>query len=111
MKSILLLLAAALVLCAQTPNMVTVHLTTPIVVGETTIPAGDCSIQIRHDAGDTLTLLVRSAEGPAATILVNRITDDSMDSIHNPHIVLRRTGNVLHFQKLLLADGTGFEAL
>jgi hypothetical protein len=55
--------------------------------------------------------MVRSADGPTATILVNRIADESSDSILNPHIVLRRTGNAFHFQKLLLADGTGYEAL
>src|SRR5215831_9479173 len=100
MKSILLLLAAALALCAQTTGALTVHLATPVVVGETSIPAGDCTIQVRHEAGDSVTLLVRSSEGPAAAILVNRIVDASGESIYNPHIVLRRDGNVYHFQKL-----------
>ena len=111
MKTVLLVLAATLALCAQTPSTITVHFATPVVVGETSMPAGDCTLQVRHDAGDSLTLTVRSAAGPAATVLVNRIVDETTDSIYNPHIVLRRTGSAYHFQKLLLADGTGFEIL
>ena len=98
-------------MCAQMPTTVTVHFTTPVVVSETVVPAGECTLQVRSSSGDTLMLVVRAAAGPTATVLVNRIVDETTDSIYNPHVVLRRIGNGYHFRKLPLADGTGFEAL
>src|ERR1041384_3494540 len=105
-KIIAVLFAAALALFAQNTDHVNVRFSTPVMVGETLMPAGDVHIQIQRGSGDSVTLAVRSAEGPAVNLLVNRFYDETGESIYNPHVVLRRTGDVVRFEKLLLADRT-----
>src|ERR1035437_9545457 len=60
---------AALALCsavyAQSPaDRITVHFNTPVIVGETKLPAGDCDIQVMRGTSDTIILVLRSQAGP-----------------------------------------------
>ena len=43
----------------------TVHFNTPVIVGETTLPAGDCDIQVMHGVTDNIILVLRSQAGPS----------------------------------------------
>ena len=111
MRILTLLCAAAFAVCAQTNDTFNVRFATPVVVGETLMPAGDVSFQVQRGSSSTVTLLVRSSEGAVTNIVVTRFVDETSSSVYNPHVVLRRNGNTFYFDRLLLADRSGFQVL
>jgi hypothetical protein len=113
MKIFTTLCCATLALCgaiyAQTPNdHLTVHFNTPVTVGETKLPAGDCDIQVTRGTSDTTILVLRSQAGPSVLATANHLSDDSTDSA-NTSVVLNRRGNDFHLYRILFAGGAAYQ--
>jgi hypothetical protein len=87
----------------------TVHFNTPVIVGETKIPAGECDIQVMHGSSDTLLLVVRSQAGPSAMAVVSRLYEGAGDATGITSVVLARHGNDLHLERVLLGDRSGYQ--
>ena len=73
---------AALALCsaiyAQSPNdHITVHFDTPVIVGETKLPAGDCDIQVMRGSSYSIILVIRSQAGPYTAAVASRLFEDN----------------------------------
>jgi hypothetical protein len=105
---------AALALCsavyAQSPaDHITVHFNTPVIVGETKLPAGDCDIQVMRGTSDTIILVLRSQAGPYTAAVASRLSEGNTDADGSPSVVLNRRGNDLHVYKILLNDSTGYQ--
>jgi hypothetical protein len=120
MKITMLICAAALAVCgtlsaqpATAVDHVTVRFSTPVLVGTTTMPAGDCAIQVVRGSSGSLFLAFRS-EGVSASVLVNRLNSmDSETSATDDHarLVLNRRGEEYRFARLVMPDQSGFEIL
>jgi len=96
-------------LSAQNPvDMLTVRFASPVVVGEKTMPAGQCTIHIIRGSGDGVLLSVRADSGETTAVLVNRLNDGQDD---NASVVLTRHGKDLKLDKVWLPDHTGFEVI
>jgi hypothetical protein len=105
---------AALALCsaiyAQSPaDHITVHFNTPVIVGETKLPAGDCDIQVTHGSSDSIILVLRSQAGPSTLAVASRLSEGNTDSEASASVVLNRRGNDLHVYRILLSDRTGYQ--
>ena len=105
---------AALALCsaiyAQSSNdRIKVHFDTPVMAGETKLPAGDCDIQVMHGSSNNLILVIRSQAGPYTALVASRLPEGSTDAEGSPSVVLNRRGNDLHLYRILLPDHTGYE--
>lgn len=121
MKIMMTICAAALAICgtlgAQTATSVdrfAVRFSTPVVVGTTTVPAGECSIQVLRGSSDNLILAVRSESGVTVSVLVNRLNDmdnNTQFTDGQPKIILSRHGNQYRFERILMPDHSGFEVL
>jgi len=112
MKIWMTMCAVGLSICgfvsAQMIDTISVHFSSPVVVGEKTMPAGDCTIHVIRGSGDTVILSVRAESGETTAVLVNRLTDGPDD---NASIVLTRHGKDLRLDKVWLPDHTGFSVL
>jgi len=113
MKLVTTFCCAALTLCsaiyAQAPaDRMTVHFNTPVIVGETRIPAGDCDIQLMHGNSDNVIMVLRSHGGISTAALVSRLSESSADAV-GTGVVLTRRGNDLHLDRILLDDHTGYQ--
>ena len=51
------------ILHAQSGDRITVRFATPVIVGETQIPAGQCDIQVMRSNADSILLVVRPESG------------------------------------------------
>jgi hypothetical protein len=105
---------AALALCSavyaqSATDRITVHFNTPVFVGETKIPAGDCDIQVMHGSSDNIILVLRSENGPTTAALVSRLSEGNPDSEGRTSVVLSHRGNDLHLYQILLTDHTGYQ--
>jgi hypothetical protein len=105
---------AALALCsaiyAQSPaDHITVHFNTPVIVGETKLPAGDCDIQVMHGSSDSIILVLRPQAGPSTAALASRLSEGNTDAEGSTSVVLNRRGNDLHLFRILLAGHTGYQ--
>jgi hypothetical protein len=89
-------------------DIVTVRFSTPVMVGEKTLPAGDVTFNVIHGTSSLL-LTARSASGEAALVVVTRIhgTDESGKA----SVVLGRSGDARRLERLWLDDGVGFEVM
>ena len=110
MKNFLTICAAGLSICgflnAQNAiDTMSVHFAAPVVVGEKTLPAGDCMIHVIRGSGDGIVLSVRSESGETAAVLVNRMNDGKEEGAG---VVLGRRGNDLLLERVWLPDHTGF---
>jgi hypothetical protein len=113
MKIWMTICAVGLSICgfvnAQIPvDTVVVHFTSPVMVGDKTMPAGECTIRVIRGSGDNVLLSVRSESGETTAVLVNRLNDGSDD---NSSVVLTRHGKDLRLNKVWLPDHTGFAVL
>jgi hypothetical protein len=121
MKIMMTICAATLAICstlgAQTATdvgLIAVRFSTPVVVGTTTMPAGECTIQVLRGSSDNVILNIRSASGVIASVLVNRLNEldgDTQFTDDHARVVLSRRGNQLHFERILMTDHTGFGVL
>ena len=105
---------AALALCsaiyAQSPtDRITVHFNTPVIVGETKLPAGDCDIQVMHGSSDSIILVLRSQGGLSTLAVASRLSEDNTDSEASIRVVLNRRGNDLQLSRILFGDHTGYQ--
>jgi hypothetical protein len=71
---------AALALCsaiyAQSPSdLIAVHFNTPVMVGKTKLPAGDCDIQVMHGNSNGIILVFRSRGGSTTAAVASRLSD------------------------------------
>jgi len=109
MKICTILFAAALTIgsaFAFSPDTLTVHLATPVLAGETMLPAGVVTITAMRGTNHVI-LTLRSESGASATVIANRITEFS-DRDGNATVVLGRHGNDLKIERIWLGDHTGF---
>ena len=114
MKIFTTLCCAALALCsaiyAQSPaDHITVHFNTPVIVGETTLPAGDCDIQVMPGTSDSIILVLRSQAGPGTLAVASRLSEGTTDAEGSASVVLNRRGNDLQLSRILFGDHTGYQ--
>jgi len=110
--------AAAIAVCgtgrAQSfVDRVTVHFSTPVMVGDTTLPAGDCSIQVMRGSSDNVVLEVRSESGTPAAVLVqvSRLIDSNEVTNGHVNVVLSHRNNNYQLDRVVFPDHTGFQVL
>jgi len=116
MKTFTTICGAALLLCSamfatSSGDRIKVRFSTPVTIGETQFPAGECEIQVMHSA-DNILLVVRSQDGQAVSVLANRLSDTEtdMDAGH-ASLVLDRRGDTYRLNRILLPDHTGYQLL
>lgn len=105
---------AALALCsaiyAQSPtDHITVHFNTPVIAGETKLPAGDCDIQVMRGSSDSIILVLRSQAGPYTAAVATRVSEGNTDAEESTSVVLNRRGNDFHVYRILFSDHTGYQ--
>jgi len=110
MKALTMCCAVVLCLCwaafAFPTDLVTVHFANPVVVGETTLPAGTVSIEI-HRGTPNVMLTFRSESGVTSTVPASRITDVVLDHPET-QVILSHEGNSFKVDRIWLGDHTGF---
>jgi hypothetical protein len=115
MKLFTKICGAALLLCgamlAQLPvDRISVRFATPVLIGETKFPAGDCDIQVVRGSSDQVVLVMRSHDGPSASALVNFISDDTTDTTDgHASLILERRGDTYRLNRIVLPDHTGYQ--
>jgi hypothetical protein len=88
---------------------VTVHFNSPVIVGETKLPAGECDIQVIHGSSDSVLVVLRSQDGPNIVSVASRVPEEGPDRRGSSSVVLNKIGNDLHLYRIMLADGTGLQ--
>jgi hypothetical protein len=118
MKTLTMICAAAIAMCgtgrAQSlVDMITVHFATPVVVGETTLPAGDSTIQVIRGSSDNVILEVRPVSGPASAVLVqvSRFRDSNVVTNGHVTVILGHRNNSYQLDQIVLPDQSGFQVL
>ena len=99
---------AALALCATafaSGETVRVHFSTPVMIGEKVLPAGDVTFHVNHGTSSLL-LTVHAENGESAAVVVNRLHES--EAPNNTSVILGRSGNALKFERLWLSNGAGF---
>ena len=109
---ILTICAAAMLLCGSmlaqsVVDQLTVHLSTPVVVGETAIPAGNVHIQVLRGSSSA-TLVFRAESGVTTTALVTRIFDQDRSDT-GARLVFKDNGSTVKLDRVMLGDRTGFQ--
>ena len=116
MRNVTTICAVLLGICgaasARNPtDMMKFHCSTAIMVAGTELPAGDNTIQVLDGTGGNTVLLVRSASGPQALVLVNRLNGTAPHGNEAVTVTLQRRDNVYTLDQIWLSDRTGFEVL
>jgi hypothetical protein len=100
---------SALALCgaalAATVDTVNVRFSTPVMVGEKVLPAGDVTFNVIHGTSSVL-LTARAANGESAVVVVSRLHES--DEPARSSVILGRSGNNLRVERVWLEDGVGF---
>ena len=113
MKILTTICGAALLFCgaiyAQNSDRINVRFANPVVVGETTMPAGECEIDVMRSASDSIILVVRSQAGPYASVLANRFTDADSASADHATVVLDHRGDTYKLNRVVLPDHTSYQ--
>ena len=109
MRIMTMLCAAAFAICAtagaqSTPDLISVHFSTPVMVGGALLPAGDCSIQVVRGSSDNIILAVRAASGPVASVLVNRLNNTGVETNGHVNVVLSHRNNVYQLDQIQLPN-------
>lgn len=106
---ILTLALTALALCgaalAGPQDTINAHFSTPVVIGEKTLPAGDVTFNVLRGSNSVI-LTARAEDGTIAAVLVNRIFD--FEEGGKTTIVLSRHGKDMKLDRVWLDDRTGF---
>ena len=103
-------LALGSAIYAQTPvDRITVHFNTPVIVGETKLPAGNCDIQVMRGSSDNIILVFRSEGAPSISAVASHISEADTDAEASTGVVLARHGNDFHLSRIQLADHTGYQ--
>jgi hypothetical protein len=109
MKALTMCCAVVLCVCwaafASPAELVTVHFPNPVVVGETTLPAGNVSIEI-HRGSPNVMLTFRSESGVTSTLMASRITDVTLDH-PDTQVILTHEGNTFKVDRIWFGDHNG----
>ena len=113
MKKLIAICAAAFALCsavvAQNVNdRVMVHFSTPVMVGETKLPAGACDIQVLRGSSNNTVIVFRSESGVSVAAVANRVSPIDADAA-TASVGLSRHGNDLHIYRVNLSDQVAYE--
>ena len=114
MKIFTTICCAALAVCGAiyaqaSSDHIKVHFNTPVMVGETKLPAGDCEIQVMRGSSDSIVLVLRSQSGPYAAALASHLTENNTDADGSASVVLSRHHDGLQVYRILLGDHTGYQ--
>ncbi len=114
MKISTILFAAALTICSSalafSPDTITVHFATPVLAGETMLPAGDVTIRVMRGNNHVI-LTLRSDAGVTTTLVAARVTEFGDRQAESATVVLGRHGNDLKIERIWLPDHTGFAVI
>ena len=103
-------LAVGSALYAQSPSdLIHLRLPGPVVVNGVTLPAGNASIQVMHNAG-TYMLTVRSESGAHSTVLVTRSNWNESDS-PDASVVFDQKEGTYRLNRVMLPDNTVLQVL
>ena len=95
---------------AQAPiDHLTVHFNTPVIVGQTTLPAGDTDIVVTHGASGNIIVVLRSQDGLATAAVASRLSEGITDEQGGASVVFNRRGDDLHLYRVMLSDHTGYQ--
>ena len=101
---------SALALCgaafAAPVDTINVHFSTPVMVGEKVLPAGDVTFNVIHGTSSML-LVARTANNEAAVIVVNRQYEP--EESRKSEVILNKTGNTLKVDRICV-DGITYAA-
>src|ERR1022692_2131470 len=118
MRVLTMICAAAIAVCGTVRaqslvDRITVHFSTPVMVGDTTLPAGDCAIQVIRGSSDNVVLEVRSESGAGDSILVqvNRLSESNVVTNGHTTVILSHRNNSYQLDQIVLPDRTGFLVL
>jgi len=110
MKALTMMCAAVLCVCwaafAYPGDTITVHFANPVVVNDTTIPAGDVTITVQR-SNPSVTLTFRSDSGVIVNAVATRINDYD-ETRPETTVVLGKQGNALRVERIWLPEHTGF---
>jgi hypothetical protein len=99
----------ALTLCgaalAAPVATLTAHFTTPVMIGEKTLPAGDVTFNLIHGSSSLL-LTARAEDGTVALVTVSRMHEGPETA--KSSVILGRTGDTMKLERILLDSGVGF---
>ena len=113
MKLFTMICATALTICASAIaapiDVIRVHFDTPVVVGETTLPAGNVNIQVLHGTNNSI-LTARSESGVAAALVVNHVNNFSGKETRT-NVVLAHHDGQYKLEGVWFDDHTGFAVL
>ncbi|HTS30734.1 MAG TPA: hypothetical protein VMH81_32900 [Bryobacteraceae bacterium] len=116
MKAMMLMCATAILICGMglaqsNVERLSVHFATPVVVGDSRIPAGDCTIQVIRGSSDSVLLELRGASDRGSGILVpvSRMNDSAIEGNGHARIVLSLRNDQYQLDQLILGDGSGFQ--
>ena len=102
-------LALGSALYAQAPaDHMTTRFNAPVIVGETTLPAGDCDIQITHAASGNIIIVFRSQSGLSTAAVASRVSE-SPDIEGSTSVIFNRHNGDLHLYRVMLSDHTGYQ--
>jgi hypothetical protein len=112
MRMLTLICAAVIAVCGtgRAQNMVdrvSVHFATPVMVGDSMLPAGDCSIQVIRGSSDAVVLELRSGS-ESLLVPVSRLTDS--DAVTNGHasVILGHHNDRYQLVEIVFPDHTAF---
>lgn len=116
MKNLALFCAALLTTCGlmsaqNEPDVMRVHFPTAVVAGETTIPAGDATIQVMESNNGSRIMVIRSSNGPHASVLVSLLNDLTPEANHGANVKLDHRGNDLVLDTVWMSDTRGFAVI
>ena len=117
-KALTMICAAAIAVCGtvyaqSSVDRISVHFSTPVMIGESTLPAGDCSIQVIRGSSDNVILEVRPVSGPASAVLVqvSRFRDSNVVTNGHVTVILGHRNNSYQLDQIMLPDQSGFQVL
>ena len=105
--------AAALAICglstaqSSMTSRYTVRFATAITVAGTTIPAGECTIQVNRGSSAGVVLAIRAESGETVSARANRVNETATDTEGSP---LRHDG-AYQLDRILLPDHTAYQLL
>jgi len=112
-----MLSAAVLAVCgiagAQSfGHTVKVHFDNPVTVGETVLPAGDCTIgRLDPASSDNVILLIRCEQHVQTTATVARLDPNDDHPGADAGVTLSRRGDTYRLDRVWLSSGEGFQVL
>ena len=96
-------------LYAQSSDRITVRFATPVMVGETQIPAGQCDIQVMRSNADSILLVVRPESGSAVSVMASHFDGSNTKVNGDANVILDHKGDNMHLSQILFPDHTGYQ--